>query len=64
MKKYHIHIYNVISLLEDEIEANSEEEARQIAHDGLYHPNERYSDYNESDFKKPDTEYIILVLPE
>lgn len=49
MKKHHVHIYLVTGLVELDIEADSEEDARDVAEGMLY--NEPYSDINESDFK-------------
>jgi len=62
MEKYHVHIYRTDALAEVEVEAENELEARQIAHDMLI--NKPYSDVNETDFKKPDTEFIIMAFEE
>lgn len=60
MKKHHVHIYLVTGLVELDIEADSEEDARDVAEGMLY--NEPYSDINESDFKNRDTDYIIMTF--
>jgi hypothetical protein len=58
MKKFSVNIYHVSSVANCIIEAENEKEAEDLAKQHLEVGDGRYSDFNESDFKKSDEEYV------
>jgi hypothetical protein len=55
--KYHVHMYKIEGLVECDLEADSELEARQKAIEIL-----KYG-ISEYELREPDTEYITMAFP-